>query len=184
MWFQGVQYMHCRTQSVDNAKSLDFVRTLFILYLFSFLYIYLVDCPSDLDIDFVVAGASIFHKHMPSFSFTLSIVNYFQRLKDVFAMGNYNINTFLANIKRPQRSCGGNGMDENPTLGEISGEKFYSWMRFPGESYSGVRFPGEILFRDKIIWTTGIRVTLPQGWFIFWGDLTWGKFYQQHRDLM
>ena len=27
--------------------------TLFILFLFSFLYIYLVDCPSDFDIDFV-----------------------------------------------------------------------------------------------------------------------------------
>ena len=38
----------------------------------------------------------MFHKHMSSFSYILTIVNYFQLPKDVFKIGNKTMKMFLA----------------------------------------------------------------------------------------
>ena len=52
----------------------------------------------------------MFHKHMSSFSYNLTVENNFQLPKNVFEIGNQTINTFLAYIKRPHRSWGGRGI--------------------------------------------------------------------------
>ena len=136
--------------------SFDPVRSLFIRLLFSFLYIYFVEFPLDQRFchswTLLRPGAFMFYKHMSSFSYILTIVNYFQLLKDVFAIGNKTIKTFLTNIKIPHRSSGGRERG-----------KSYYWVRFWGEILLWVRFSGDPTLGSNFRWEILPLVRFPLG---------------------